>query len=194
MAYLLGNSPLPLFPTLIYRFPFLSTILQAYIICFIVFFIIKNFDNLKSYLSSIRSSTMRFFLDKQSDIKTDLYRFVVLSLLLTFFIDVTLTKLAEQPIVQYIINLIPGLDEISDYVKVSPNATSTLTNVAESLKFGAVKTAIFYFPGVPIGTLLLFILRQLRYKSRKNDISYYPGGTILLVFLPQLLLSCVSTF
>jgi hypothetical protein len=68
-------------------------------------------------------------------------------------------------------------------VRISSNATSIYDNLLSSLNFGSVKTAIFYLPGLPIGTLIVFILRQLRYKSKKKDTNNFPGGTILLLFM-----------
>ena len=183
VAYLLGNSPIVIFPTIIFRFPFLNGILQAYIVCFAVFLIIKNYEQLRTYFSNTRSSVTHAFLDKHNNIKTDLFTFVALSLLISFFVDVTLTKIAQQPLISSLIDLIPESDVIQKYVHVSNNATSNTTNVFDFIKFGSVKTAIFYFPGLPIGTLIVFVLRQLRYKSKKNDINNYPGGTILMLFL-----------
>jgi hypothetical protein len=188
IAYVLANSPIHIYPTMIfYRFPFLNNILQAYIICFAVFLIIKNYEQMKVYFSKSRSSVSRIFIDKNINIKTDICRFITISLLITFFLDIALTKIAEQPIVEAIIGLIPGSDFIKKYVPTAYNATQILsenTNISGLFNFGAVKSALFFLPGLPIGTLLIFILRQLRYKSKKNpDSNKYPGGTILLLFL-----------
>jgi hypothetical protein len=84
IAYILGNSPIPIYPTMIYyRFPFLGTILQAYIVCFGIFLIVKNYEQIKLYLSNGRSSMMNIFLEKNNTMKTDLFWFVAISLLMT---------------------------------------------------------------------------------------------------------------
>lgn len=170
-----------------YRFPFLNNILQAYIVCFAIFLLIKNYDQMKVYFSRSRHSVLKVFIDKNIKIRTDVCRFVMVSLLITFFLDVALTKIAEQPIVESIVELIPGSDFIQKYVPTAYNATQVIdenTNFSSLFNFGAVKSALFYLPGLPIGTLVIFTLRQLRYKSKKKpDRDNYPGGTILLLFL-----------
>jgi hypothetical protein len=170
-----------------YRFPFLNNILQAYIVCFAIFLFIKNYDQIKEYFSRTRSSVLEVFIDKSIKIRTDVCRFIIASLIITFFLDVALTKIAEQPIVESIIELIPGSDIIQKYVPTAYNATQVInenTNFSNLFNFGAVKSALFYLPGLQIGTLVIFFLRQLRYKSkRRPDSDKYPGGTILLLFL-----------
>jgi hypothetical protein len=187
IAYILLNSPIHIYPTIIfYQFPFLNNILQAYIVCFAIFLFIKNYDQIKVYFSRSRSSVLETFVDKNNEIKTDVCRFIIVSLLITFFLDVALTKIAEQPVVEYIVELIPGSDFVQKYVPTAYNATQVINENADFSKFfnfGAVKSALFYLPGLPIGILVIFILRQLRYKSKKKAADKYPGGTILLVFL-----------
>jgi hypothetical protein len=85
------------------------------------------------------------------------------------------------------VELVPGSDIIQKYVPSAYNASQVLSESADFsdfLNFGAVKTALLYFPSLPIGTLIVFLLRQLRYKSKvKTESNNYPGGTILLLFL-----------
>jgi hypothetical protein len=187
IVYFLGYSPIRIFPAMIYyRFPFLDVILQAYIFTFGIFLLIKNYEQFKSYLSNTRSLLVQVFLEKDNKIRTDLFKFVALSLLITFFIDVALTKIADQPIISPLIDLIPGSNVIQKYVPAAYNTTNILNgtaNFADFFTFGAVKSTIPLLPGLPIGTLVLFILRQLRYKSKNDKTNHYPGGTILLLFL-----------
>jgi hypothetical protein len=126
---------------------------------------------------------MNILLEKNNTMKTDLFRFIAISLLMTFFADYVLTKIAEQPIISSIIEAIPGSDLIEKYVPSTYNATKVLSENTNFFNFGSIKSVIFLFPGLPIGTLVLFILRQLRYKSKKDQQNKYPGGTILLIFL-----------
>jgi hypothetical protein len=135
----------------------------------------------------MRSSIMKIVMDKNNNIRIDVFRFIAISIIITFFIDVTLTKIAEQPIVEAFVELVPGSDLIQKYVPSAYNASQVLNeslDFSDFLNFGAVKTALFYFPMLPIGTLIVFLLRQLRYKSKeKAELNNYPGGTILLLFL-----------
>jgi hypothetical protein len=128
---------------------------------------------------------MHTILDKHDNIKTDLFRFVAISLIITFFIDVTLTKIAQISLVSTIAESMPGVsDFFKEILLPTSNATVTYLHPLHLVQFGSIKTAVTLIPGqVPIGTLLFFILRQLRYKAKKNDISNYPGGTILLLFV-----------
>jgi hypothetical protein len=62
IAYFLSISPVPIFPSIIFRFPFLNNILLGYIFSFGIFLIIRNYEYLRVYLSNTRSSIMQAFI------------------------------------------------------------------------------------------------------------------------------------
>jgi hypothetical protein len=123
---------------------------------------------------------------KSKNDKLDLTKFFVLSLIIFFFLDVIFTKISEQSLYQYFVNYIPGLQETLNMISISTEDLNlTSQNITPSLdpKFRNIQQALTIFIGPTLGSLILFSLRQLSYRSRSNDEHKHPGVRILLIFL-----------
>ena len=113
--------------------------------------------------------------------------------------DIILTKLADQPLVEYVSKYIPGLDDFKDLTTLSlpESLNNTLTknqNITGSVggiglpnfmevKIGAIKNLTSTLIGPTIGPLILFFLRQISYKKRRSNKPENPGSRILFIFI-----------
>src|ERR1044072_4854462 len=172
--YFLIKTPAFFLPLPIYQIRLLSTISDVYLVSFMVFVLINNYEKIKSHL---QKNFIGKILDKDENIRSDLLRFIAMALLITFFIDIFLTTISGQSLVSIFMDFLPGFG----FVK-SPTASIDQQN---AFKAGSLKMIVNYLPGPPIGALVLFSLRQIRYKSKFKDNKEedYPGGNILLGFL-----------
>ena len=165
----------------------------SYIIIFLLFLLIKNYDEIKNNLNNIQYKFTSFLVLKNTNYKKDLLKFFILSIIITFLIDVIFTKVSQQSFIEYALKYVPGLAETTDLISFSPtniNFTSSDNSLNLSnydLKFGKIKDALMLIIGPSIGALILFFLRQLSYRSKlinnNNGIHKTPGATILLLFL-----------
>jgi hypothetical protein len=153
--------------------PFLSSAIGVYVVTYIIFIIIKNYATFKKLYDSGLELIRKKLIDKPSTIRQDLYRFVMASLLITFFAELFFASVREESI----FSLIPGLDVVQNILTASPNYPSTI-------KAGEIQAAVSYIAAPPLGAIVLFILRQARYKEVRDNINSenYPGSRILLLF------------
>ncbi len=157
------------------RLPFYHSIMGIYIGLYFFYLIIKYYERLKKEFYDKRLNWLRKkLLDKDKENpRDDLYRFMITSLLISFFADLFFASVRTESIFK----LIPGLELIDNVLTQSPNYPATVT-VSQLL------TAYGYAPGPPIGALTIFLLRQIRYKYKDTD--DYPGSRILLCHIRTL--------
>lgn len=172
---------------------------SAYIIVFAIFVVVENYEKIKYAMIKAQTKSTNFIVFKNSNPKKDLVRFILISLLIAFCLDVILTKLADQPIVEYISKYVPGLPEFKDLTNLSitESLKKTITRSQNitgnqgvtgitglmNVKIGAIKGIAALLIGPTIGPIILFLLRQISYKKRRSNKRENPGARILVFFI-----------
>jgi hypothetical protein len=166
------------YPFFIIKLPYFNALIGVFIATYAIYWITRNYENevrprlYERPLNWVRTS----LIERAASTRKDLIRFIGVTLLITFFADLFFASVSEESI----FSLIPGLDIVENVLTSSPN-------LPLSLKAGQVEDVYGYLPGPPLGALVLFILRQIRFKASPSD---YPGSRVLflfLVFVPILL-------
>lgn len=180
-------------------FYFTYIVANAYTIAFVIFALIENYEKIKGAMVKGQSITTNFVVFKDKNPKKDVVRFLLISLTIALCIDVVLTKLSEQPLLEYVTKYVPGLNEFKDLtsMSISENFNNTITktqNITNSdvatglsgfmnVKVGAIKNVTAILIGPTIGPLILFFLRQISYKKRRSQKPENPGARILFIFI-----------
>lgn len=155
--------------------PYFHSLVGIYISLYLIFRLIKNYDELKrsTYDRLLKIIRTKFIRKEDKTPIMDWIWFLAASLIIAFFADLFFDSVREESI----FNFIPGLDVVDNVLTKSTEYPATI-KVGEALKF-------YSFAPVPqLGTLAVFLLRQMHYKQfyQKGN-SNYPGSRILLLFL-----------
>lgn len=172
------------------------TISGIYLVIFSLHIFVKNLKDIKYWLSIVSLSLTNKLVFMDRDPGRDAIKFLLLSLLITFSIDIILTKLSDRPLWDFF-NEVPGLDPLSKVINVTEVATqlynltnqlfypfqpqkfpvgfisSNLTSLnsngdTDSQQRDQVPTTqqLRPFIGIATGAFTLFFLRQFIYRNR----------------------------
>ena len=147
-----------------------------------------NFDKIKEIFAKGQNSLSIILVEKSPNQKQDLIKFLFLSILIFFGMDIIFTKISNQSIYQYFVNYVPGLKETMNLVSLKPETIDPSTLLKDSgfafdPKFQNIKEGLSMFIGPMVGAMLLFSLRQLNNRSKSAKQFKHPGARILLIFL-----------
>jgi hypothetical protein len=162
-----------------------SIIPSVYVTIFIIYIIISRYESIRKFVLKGQAKATSFLVRKnEQDMRADLLIFLMISITIAFCIDVIITKISQQDFVTIIMRYVPPLRELEELTPISPtenlNSTANFLKTPE-LKAENLKLIIGIFFGPTVGALILFLLRQLRYRVRATDKD--PGARILLLFL-----------
>lgn len=162
-----------------------SIISGIYATVFSIYIIIKRYENIKEFLLKIQSKATSFLVrKKEHNLRVDFLIFLLISITIAFSVDIIMTKLSKQDFVTFIIKRAPVLKDVDDLTSISAteNLNSTIGFLkAPEVKFESLKIIVAIFFGPTFGALILFFLRQLRYRVKMTDKD--PGARILFLFL-----------
>src|SRR5690242_2613744 len=85
LIYFFFKSPLLLVPKVTDWIPLMATIADAYLISFIIFLTIKNYEGIASSLKRF----IGIIYNRNEKVKADLLKFITISILLTLLINVS---------------------------------------------------------------------------------------------------------
>lgn len=156
----------------------------SYISIFLLYMFVKNYDEIKENLLRFQTKITTILVGKHRNSKVDFIRFFIFSILITFSIDIILTKISEQSFIGYILDNTPGLGETITTTGFNPKDISNVSNATSTdLKFGSIKNMLVIFIGPSIGAIILFFLRQISYREIFKNKRSYPGARLLFLFL-----------
>jgi hypothetical protein len=164
-------------------FFFSQRLLPILLISLLLFYFFKKYEVFKSFFIHLKKKFMNLTISRSHKYQFDLPKFVILSIVITFFIHIVLSKLSGQSVILSITNIIPGKEIFETYLKPSYNITiPTISgNVTiASYTFESIQPVIRFI--APIGAIAFFVLRQLHYRASKYE-NKYPGANIFLIFI-----------
>lgn len=198
----------PIDPVVIdFDFGLVNTVAGLYVIVFAIHMLVKNLAKIKARLSEINLNfANRFILKNEEHLGRDVIRFILVSILITFCIDVVLTKLSDRPLLDYakyipviqpaleIVDLNQTANQLSSSINrflnpASPDIAGNdtgLTSRPASTERGLTTESIRPFVDIAIGSFILFALRQFVYRNRYVELSVIPknpGSRLLLLFI-----------
>lgn len=170
----------------------MSIIAGTYVSIFLIFMLIKNYEEIKLILEKVQFKITSLVVVKNTNSKFDFTKFFLFSILITFSIDIILTKISQQSIIEYILDNIPGLGDTATTIGYDPKS-SLDSSQSPSDKFENVKDALGQFIGPSVGAIILFFLRQLNYREKsRGQTNKSPGARILFLFIAISLIAFIS--
>ena len=133
----------------------MSIIAGTYVSIFLIFMLIKNYEEIKLILEKVQFKITSLVVVKHTNSKFDFTKFFLFSILITFSIDIILTKISQQSIIEYILGNIPGLGDTATTIGYDPKS-SLVSSQSPSDKFENVKDALGQFIGPSVGAIILF--------------------------------------
>jgi hypothetical protein len=190
-----------------FNFGLVNTVAGLYVIIFSLHMLVKNLAKIKGRLSEINLIfANRFILKNEGHAGRDVIRFILVSILIAFCIDVVLTKLSDRPLLDYA-KYIPVIQPALEIIDLNQTATQLssginrfinpappdttgnntgLTSGPASTDRGLTTESIRPFVNIALGAFILFVLRQFVYRNRYVELSVTPknpGSRLLLLFI-----------
>jgi hypothetical protein len=187
-------------------FAVVNTVAGLYVIIFSLHMLVKNLGKIKSRLSEININfANKFILKNEDHAGKDVIRFILVSILITFCIDIVLTKLSDRPLWEYA-RYIPIIQPALEIIDLNQTATQVSRSIDSffnpaqpdiagnntgltsrpATDKGLTTESIRPFVDTALGAFILFVLRQFGYRNRYVELSVTPkspGSRLLLLFI-----------